>query len=299
MKITERFPLEPRTFSFEFFPPKTPEAVEGLFRTAERLRRLAPTFVSVTRTGTSTHQNTIDITARFQAELGLTGMAHLTCVGSSRDELVRILEEIRRRGIENLMLLRGDPPAGESRFVPAPGGFANADALIRLARSVGDFSIGCAGYPEGHPECVDKAADLEHLKIKVDGGADFVVTQLFFENRDYFDFVVRARRIGIEVPIIPGIMPALSWPQIQRMASRCGSAIPASLARDLQVAGDDPERSRRVGVEWAKRQCEELLRQGAPGIHFYTLNQSRATEEIFAHLREADASLLPAAARAR
>ena len=299
MKIRDLFPGEDRTFSFEFFPPKSPEAVEGLFRTAKRLRALAPSFVSVTYgAGGSTRRNTIDLVARFQDELELTSMAHLTCVGHSRGELVEVLYEIRSRGVENLMLLRGDPPRGAARFETAPDGFSNAWQLVRLARSLGDFCIGAAAYPEGHQECGSRERDLEHLKLKADSGADFFVTQMFFENHHYFDFVERARRLGIRQRIIPGIMPALSFAQIRRMATMCGASIPAGLGRALEDAGDDAALSGRIGADHAMRQCEDLLAQGAPGIHFYTLNQSRATEQIFTHLRATVASLLPRAARA-
>jgi methylenetetrahydrofolate reductase (NADPH) len=295
MKIRDRFVREPRTYSFEFFPPRSPEALERLLATAERLRRLEPSFVSVTYgAGGSTRRNTIDLTARLQDELGLTAMAHLTCVGHARDELVDVLGEIERRGIENLMVLRGDPPQGETRFVPRADGFAHADALVRLARELGDPSIGVAGYPEGHPESSDLAEDVAHLKRKVDAGADFVVTQLFFETQDYVEFVARARAAGVTVRIVPGIMPALSSAQIQRMAARCGASIPQALAEALHEAGEDADRSAEVGTRWAMRQCEELLRAGAPGIHFYTLNQSAATERIFAHLRASEPAWLPA-----
>ena len=183
------------------------------------------------------------------------------------------------------MLLRGDPPRDQPSFVAVADGFCNAWELVRLARSVGDFSIGVAGYPEGHQECSDKRLDLQHLKLKVESGADFVVTQLFFVNDDYFSFVERARAVDIHCRIIPGVMPALSWAQMQRMAKLCGASIPPALASALEAAGDDRSRSERVGIEWATAQCENLLRRGAPGIHLYTLNQSRAAEEIFAHLR--------------
>jgi len=295
MKIRDRFAREPRTFSFEFFPPRTPEALERLLGTARRLRELEPSFVSVTYgAGGSTRRSTIDLTARLQEELGLTAMAHLTCVGHGRDELTTILAELDRRGIENLMLLRGDPPQGETTFVAAKDGFSHAEELVRLARSFGEASIGVAGYPEGHPECIDRTADLGHLRRKVDAGADFVVTQLFFDNRDYFAFVERSRAAGIGVRILPGIMPALSAAQIRRMANRCGAAIPRPLIDALAAAGDDAEAGARVGTEWAMRQCEDLLKGGAPGIHFYTLNQSTATEGIFAHLRETAADWLSA-----
>jgi methylenetetrahydrofolate reductase (NADH) len=294
MKIRDKFPYEPRTFSFEFSPPRTTEAVLRLFQTAERLRRLSPSFVSVTYGAAgSTRRNTIDVVARLKQDLGLTAAAHLTCVGHSHRELREILSELATRGIENLMLLRGDAPRDQPGFVPAPDGFDHAYQLVRLARAVGDFSIGVAGYPEGHQDCPDRQLDLEHLKLKVDSGADFVVTQLFFRNEDYFDFVDRARAIGIRCRIIPGVMPALSWPQIQRMAKLCGAGIPRALAADLEAAGSDPTRSERVGTDWAMAQCEDLLRRGAPGIHVYTLNQSRAAEQIFAHLRSNVSSLIP------
>lgn len=294
MKIRDKFPTEPRTFSFEFSPPRTTEAVLRLFQTAERLRRLSPSFVSVTYGAAgSTRRNTIDVVARLQQDLGLTAAAHLTCVGHSQRELREILTELATRGIENLMLLRGDAPRDQPAFVPAPDGFDHAYQLVRLARAVGDFSIGVAGYPEGHQDCPDRQLDLEHLKLKVNSGADFVVTQLFFRNEDYFHFVDRARTIGIRCRIIPGVMPALSWPQIQRMAKLCGAGIPRALAADLEAAGSDPTRSERVGTDWAMAQCEDLLRRGAPGIHVYTLNQSRAAEQIFAHLRSNVSSLIP------
>jgi methylenetetrahydrofolate reductase (NADPH) len=296
MKIRDKLAREPRTFSFEFSPPRTPDAVGRLLETAERLRALEPTFVSVTYgAGGSTRRNTIDVVVDLQTELGLTAAAHLTCVGHSRLELRDILRELAARGIENLMLLRGDPPRDQPTFTPALDGPTHASELVTIARSVGDFSIGVAGYPEGHQECPDRELDLRHLKHKVDCGADFVVTQLFFRNADYFSFVERARALGIRCRIVPGIMPALSWAQIQRMAERCGASIPADLAAALRAAGDDRARSERVGIDWATAQCEELLVRGAPGIHLYTLNQSRAAEEIFAHLRERVASLLPRA----
>jgi methylenetetrahydrofolate reductase (NADPH) len=294
-KIHDLIEVEPRTFSFEFFPARTAEAVEALIDTAKRLRNLSPSFVSVTYgAGGSTRRHTIDLTARLHDELGLISMAHLTCVGHSQEELREVIEELHGRGIENLMLLRGDPPAGETAFHPTPNGFSNAWQLVELARSMGNFSIGVAGYPEGHQECNDLAIDLEHLRRKVDAGADFIVTQMFFNNRDYFDFVERARKAGISLRIIPGIMPALSWAQINRMSTMCGASIPAGLARNLEAAAEDTTLSARIGWEHAMRQCEDLLEQGAPGVHFYTLNKSRAAEEIFAHLRQTVAApLLP------
>jgi methylenetetrahydrofolate reductase (NADPH) len=296
MKIRDLFQSQPQTFSFEFFPPKTPQDVEDLFARARELQPLGPSFISVTYgAGGTTRRHTIDLVCRFQEELGLIAMAHLTCVGHSQAELRQILAELRARGIDNIMCLRGDPPRGQSNFVPAPDGFTYGAELVTLARSLGDFCIGVAGYPEAHPESVDKQRDLEHLHAKVACGADFVTTQLFFDNRDYVDFCARARRIGITTRLIPGIMPITNYRQIVRFATMCGATIPAELHRRLAPVADDPQAVLDIGVEWAWRQCEDLLAGGAPGIHFYTLNRSLATQRIFARLRQSSvAQLLPA-----
>jgi methylenetetrahydrofolate reductase (NADPH) len=296
MKIRDLFPSQPQTFSFEFFPPKTPQDVEDLFVRARELQPLGPSFISVTYgAGGTTRRHTIDLVCRFQEELGLLAMAHLTCVGHSQAELREILAELRARGIDNIMCLRGDPPRGQANFVPAPDGFTYGAELVTLARSLGDFCIGVAGYPEAHPESADKQRDLEHLRAKVACGADFVTTQLFFDHRDYFDFCVRARRIGITTRLIPGIMPITNYRQIVRFATICGATIPPELHRRLEPVADDPQAVLEIGVEWAWRQCEALLAGGAPGIHFYTLNRSLATQRIFARLRESSvAPLLPA-----
>ena len=194
------------------------------------------------------------------------------------------------------MCLRGDPPQGQDQFVTAPDGFSHASELVSLAHTVGDFCIGVAGYPEGHPESPDRQTDLQHLKDKCDRGADFVTTQMFFDNRDYFDFVDRARKAGIQQRIIPGIMPILNFRQILRISTMCGSTIPPVLLQRLEAVADDPEATFDVGVDWAWRQCEELLAHGAPGIHFYVMNRSRATQRIFERLAESRVgSLLPAA----
>jgi methylenetetrahydrofolate reductase (NADPH) len=295
MKIREFFHTQPQTFSFEFFPPKTPQDVDDLWARAQELTALRPSFISVTYgAGGSTRRNTIDLVCRVQAELDITAMAHITCVGHSQAELREILQELQQRGVENLMCLRGDPPRGQTSFVPAPDGFSHAYELVRLARSVGDFCIGVAGYPEAHPESVDKSQDLEHLRAKVACGADFVTTQLFFNNRDYFDFCERAQRIGLTTRIIPGIMPITNYRQIVRFATMCGATIPAALQQQLEPVADDPQAVLEIGVDWAWRQCEELLANGAPGIHFYTLNRSLATQRIFAQLRDSSvAALLP------
>ncbi|MGE0827155.1 MAG: methylenetetrahydrofolate reductase [NAD(P)H] [Candidatus Binatia bacterium] len=297
MKIRDLFSSQSPTFSFEFFPPKTPQEVEDLFVRARELKPLGPSFISVTYgAGGSTRRNTIDLVCRFQEELGIVGMAHLTCVGHSQAELREILAELRDRGVENVMCLRGDPPKGQTTFVPAPDGFAHAAQLVQLARTMDDFCIGVAGYPEPHPECPDKNQDLEYLKAKVECGADFVATQLFFDNRDYFDFRDRARKRGVSQRIIPGIMPITNYRQIVRVATMCGASIPDALRKRLEPVAEDPQATLEIGVDWSWRQCEELLAGGAPGIHFYTLNRSLATQRIFERLRGSSVkNLLPSA----
>ena len=298
MKIRTLFDTHPQTFSFEFFPPKTAEESEALFDRARELQQLGVSFCSVTYgAGGSTRKNTIDLVCRFQADLGLIGMAHLTCVGHSQTELGDILVELQDRGVENLMCLRGDPPRGETAFTPAPDGFAHAAELVALARRSGDFCIGVAGYPEAHPESVAALQDLQHLKAKVDCGVDFVTTQLFFDAQDYFDFVARARHLGIRQRIIPGIMPILNYRQIVRFTRMCGASIPLALQERLEPVAEDSAAVFEIGVDWAWQQCEALLAGGAPGIHFYTLNRSRATQLIFERLRQSSVSaLLPPAA---
>ncbi|MBI3246198.1 MAG: methylenetetrahydrofolate reductase [NAD(P)H] [Deltaproteobacteria bacterium] len=287
MKVRDLFRVQKQTFSFEFSPPKTAEDIALLFERMQELRPLGPSFISVTYgAGGSTRRNTIDIVCRMQEELGIVSVAHLTCVGHSQAELCEVLNELQERGVENLMCLRGDPPKGQTTFAPAADGFANAYQLVQLARSVGDFSIGVAGYPEPHPECPDAALDLRHLRDKVDCGADFITTQLFFDNRDYFDFCRRARILGISARIVPGIWPITNYKQIQRVAQMCGATLPAELRQKLEPVADDQAAVFEIGVAWASRQCEELLAGGAPGIHFYTMNRSHATQRIFEHLRE-------------
>ncbi len=293
MKIRTLFDTHPQTFSFEFFPPKTAEDGEALFDRARELQQLGASFCSVTYgAGGSTRKNTIDLVCRFQADLGLIGMAHLTCVGHSQTELSDILVELQDRGVENLMCLRGDPPRGETAFTPVPDGFAHAAELVALARRSGDFCIGVAGYPEAHPESVNALQDLQHLKAKVDCGVDFVTTQLFFDAQDYFDFVARARQMEIRQRIIPGIMPILNYRQIVRFTRMCGASIPLALQERLEPVAEDTDAVFEIGVDWAWQQCEALLAGGAPGIHFYTLNRSRATQLIFERLRQSSVSVL-------
>ena len=287
MKIIESLASKKPSFSFEFFPPKD-EAGQGfLFETVAQLRPYEPTFVSVTYgAGGSTRRLTVELTVRIERETGLEAMAHLTCVGSSRAEIGAVCDQLREGGIRNVLALRGDPPQGATEFVIAPDGFGHASELIEFIGSRwGDFCLAGACYPEKHPEAPSLVADLENLKKKVDAGARFLVTQLFFEPKTYFDFVERARQIGIAVPIIPGIMPITNVGQIKRFTAMCGATIPPALLDRLEQAHGDARDVRRVGVEHAIAQCRTLLAGGAPGIHFYTLNRSTATVEILENIR--------------
>jgi len=273
-------------FSFEFFPPRTEAAARALARTVADLAPLNPAFVSVTYgAGGSTRALTLETVRRLRVETGLTVMAHLTCVGHDRTELRRILIALHRAGVRNLMALRGDPPRGEATFVPPADGFAHADELIRFIRTEGfDFCIGAACYPEGHLESEDRTQDLVHVKRKVAAGAEFLITQVFFDNAFYFDFLRRACAVGITVPIIPGIMPITDVAQVQRITRLCGATIPTRLQLQLERC-ETAEEVFQIGLRWAIAQCRELLAGGAPGIHFYTLNRSPATRRILEAIR--------------
>ena len=276
-------------FSFEFSPPRTEEGMRQLFETVEALRSLAPAFVSVTYGAGGSNRNlAVDVVTRMKRELEIEPVAHMTCVGASRDEVAGLLDELAQAGIQNVLALRGDPPVGQSSFVPHPDGFRYASDLVAFIRASGErwrFAVGGAAYPEAHPQTPDLAVDLVNLKKKVDAGTDFLVTQLFFDNAHYFRFVDRARAAGISVPIIPGIMPFNNVEQIERMTQRCGASIPAPLQGALEARRSDPEAALQLGVAYATLQCADLLRRGAPGIHFYTLNRSPATRAILAALK--------------
>jgi methylenetetrahydrofolate reductase (NADPH) len=278
-------------FSFEFFPRKSEEGFRSLFETVRLLRPLAPTFVSVTwAAGGSTRGKTLEAVLACKREFEIEAMAHVTCSGVSRAQLVDTLEEILEAGIENVLALRGDPPRGQRDFTPAADGLSFASQLVALAREVAAkrgkrLCIGAACYPEGHLESRDPLEDLRHLKEKVDAGVDFLITQLFFESHLYFDFVGRARAAGIEVPIIPGIMPITNVDQVRRFTTMCGAHLPRSLAAALQTRVDDAQAATQLGVAYAALQCADLLRRKAPGIHFYTLNKSPATRAILSGLR--------------
>ena len=289
MKVSEIYQKKTPAISFEFFPPKTAEAEEKLFETVSQLKTLRPSFVSVTygAMGT-TRANTLRIVTRIKREAGIEAAAHLTCVGHTRDELENVLEELRLNGVENIVALRGDPPKGETVYKPLPNGLRYAAELVRFIRQTPKFSktfsLAVAGYPETHVECRDKVKDMDHLKKKVDEGADAVITQLFFDNNDYFDFVERARRAGINVPIVPGIMPVSQGPQIQRFATMCGAKIPAQMQEAILKFGDDQKSVEAFGVDYATLQCRGLLAAKVPGIHFYTLNKSDSTRKIYQNL---------------
>jgi methylenetetrahydrofolate reductase (NADPH) len=278
-------------FSFEFFPPKTEEGVKQLFQCVELLRPLGPAFVSVTYgAGGSTRQRTLELVARLKRESEIETVAHVTCVGSSRQELTAVLDEVASAGVQNVLALRGDPPQGQTRFEPHPEGFRYASELVAFIRGEKrwSFCIGAAAYPEGHVETRDLSRDLANLKTKVAAGADFLVTQLFFNNAHYFRFVERARASGVAVPILPGIMPFTNVEQIERFTAMCGAAIPAQLHAAMEVRRSDPEAALQLGVAYASLQCADLLRRGAPGIHFYTLNRSPSTRAILAALRSSE-----------
>ncbi len=286
MKIIDLLGRGSPAFSFEFFPPKGDAGMALLFETLGDLRDYRPTYVSVTYgAGGSTRELTVELVRRIKHELGLEAMAHLTCVGATQTELGQVLDSLRAAGIDNVIALRGDPPKGQTRFERTVGGFSYASELVAFARKSYDFCIAGACYPEAHPESVSIDEDLAALKVKVDQGADFLITQLFFEADAYFGFVERARQVGITVPIVAGIMPITNVAQIKRFTSMCGASIPKGLLAELELHESDPQRVRSIGVRSAVELCTKLLEGGVPGIHFYTLNRSLATREILDALR--------------
>jgi methylenetetrahydrofolate reductase (NADPH) len=272
--------------SLEFFPPKDDEGVANLRATATALKRIAPDFVSVTYgAGGTTRERTAQVSALLKDELGFTVMPHLTCVGHSRAELHAIADRLHAGGFRNIMTLRGDPPKGETAFTPAPDGLRYASDLVALLRARHpDFCLGVAGYPEKHPEAPSLDADLAHLKHKVDAGAAFITTQLFFDNAVYYRFVEKCRAAGITVPIVPGIMTVLSLKQIQRFTALCGATLPAKLLARLEAAGDQPDIVETLGIDWALAQIRDLLANGAPGYHLYILNRAKSALALAAGL---------------
>ncbi|QOJ14199.1 MAG: methylenetetrahydrofolate reductase [NAD(P)H] [Planctomycetia bacterium] len=286
MRIRELLSTGRPSISFEFFPPKDEAGIEALKTTIASLRELRPTYVSVTYgAGGSTRDRTIDLVGQIRREFGIEAMAHLTCVGSSKEELRGVLARLAACGVENVLALRGDPPKGDATFTPHPEGFRYASELAGFVRSGYRFCLAGACYPEKHVEASSFDADLDHLRRKVDAGCEFLITQLFFDNQRYFDFVARARAAGIGVPIIPGIMPITNVAQVERFTQMCGASIPELLLRELRGLAGDPAAVTAQGVAHATAQCLELLQRGAPGIHFYTLNKSPSARTILTAIR--------------
>ena len=270
--LAEKRPL----LSVEFFPPKNEEGGAQLLRTAEALRPYRPDFVSITYgAGGTTRERTFKYAKILREEFGWLVMPHLTCVGSTKAELLDIVAGYHADGIRNIMALRGDPPKGETEFVPCPDGLRYASDLIALIRqNFPDMCLGAGAYPEKHPEAASMEDDMRHLKIKADAGASFLTTQLFFDNAHYFKFLDACRALGIDLPVLPGLLPALSLAQVQRFGPMCGSSLPDALVEELRAAEQDPDAAEQVGVTWADRQIRDLLGRGAPGVHLYILNRS-------------------------
>ncbi len=286
MLIRERLASGKPSVSFEFFPPRTDEAAAQLEHTISELGSLHPDFVSVTYgAGGSTREKTLEIVSRIRQHSGIEAMAHLTCVGATREEIGAVVNRLTAAGVSNILALRGDPPKGETNFTAIKGGFAYANELVTHIRQQhgAAVSVGGAAYPEKHVECPDAELDLMNLKRKVDAGVDFLITQLFYDNHRYWEFCDKARAAGISVPIIPGIMPITNAAQVDRF----GATVPPQLATELEARRGDTQAVMQLGVAHATAQCIDLLRGGAPGIHFYTLNRSGAAKAVFAGLRVA------------
>lgn len=289
MRISDALATQRPFFSFEFFPPRDDEGSRQLFSTIAALQPLRPAFVSITYgAGGSTRARTVALAKEIQQEIGLTVVAHVTCIGADRAELRALFDDLSRAGIANVLALRGDAPAN-MRFEPTPGGFAHADELIAMLRRNYDFCIGAACYPEKHPEAATPAEDLTNLKRKADAGADFFVSQLFFDNEHFFSFERRIREIGIALPVLPGLMPITNFAQIQRFVAMCGAGIPPKLQVEMEARKGDVKAVEDLGVAYASMQALGLLQRGAPGIHFYTLNRSPATRAIVSSLLAASA----------
>jgi len=286
MKIRDIFNQKPRVLSFELFPPKRDGNLEALFQTVEHLKKLKPDYISITYgAGGSTREMTCEIAVRLK-EIGVLPLMHFTCVGHSRPEIKQLLDKVKAAGIENLLALRGDPPKGETTFVPAPDGFRYANELVQFIHSQGfDFCLGVAGYPEGHSEAKSKEEDLLNLKRKVEAGSQFIVTQLFFDNRDYFDFVEKVRRMNVTLPVQPGIWLLTDYVQIEKICHLSGAKYPPALRDMVEPIKDDKEKVAQAGIEYATRQCEELLKKGAPGIHFYVMNKSQSVRAVLENLK--------------
>lgn len=285
MNFTDFYQPGKLGISFEIYPPKTPEGITHLFSALQELKTFNPAFISVTYGAMGTTRNlTGDLALRIQRELGLTTAFHFTCVGSDRDEIKSYVQHLKQAGLSLVVALRGDPPQGIKNFRPPADGFRHANELVKFLREINGFSIAVAGYPEGHIEAPNRDIDLQNLKRKVAAGADVVLTQLFFDNQDFFDFVERCRATGITKPIIPGIMPILNLQQVTKIAGMCGAKISPDLQKKLQKHADDGDAMREIGIEHAARQCEGLIKNGVPGMHFYILNKAYSVGKILTSL---------------
>ena len=285
MKLADLYARPELTLSVEFFPPKTDKGEENLFSEIEIIKRLDPAFCSVTYgAGGSTREKTVDLVDRIHRECGLEVMCHLTVVGQSKEEARSILRKLKEKGIENMIALGGDPPQGMVDWKPHPDGFHYAVELVREAVALGGFSIAVAGFPEVHPRAESRASDLKYLKEKVDAGAVAIITQLFFDNDEYYRYVEDVRKLGVRSPIVPGILPILSASQIRRFTSLCCAKIPAQLERELIKVENDDEGAVQLGIDYATRQCEGLIKFGVPGLHFYSLNKSYSLQAICKNL---------------
>ena len=286
MKILDLFKQKKRVLSFELFAPKRDEDTEKLFQTVEELKKLNPDYISITYgAGGSSRAKTVEIAIRLK-EAGVLPLMHFTCVDHSRPEIKQLLDRIKAAGIENILALRGDAPQGQTSFTPPPDGFRYANELVQFIRSEGyDFCLGIAGYPEGHPEAKSSEEDLLNLKKKVGAGGEFIVTQLFFDNQSYFRFVERVRNMGMSLPVQPGIWLLTDYAQIQKICGLCGATLPQSLRDEIEPVKEDKDAVASIGIEYAVSQCEELLRKGAPGIHFYVLNKSQHVQAVLGKLK--------------
>ena len=285
MKLADLYARPGLTLSVEFFPPKTDKGEENLFHEIEIIKRLKPAFCSVTYgAGGSTREKTVDLVDRIHRECGLEVMCHLTVVGQSKDDARAVLKRLKKKGIQNLLALGGDPPQGMADWEPHPDGFHHAVELVREAKAFGGFSIAVAGFPEVHPRAESRASDLRFLKEKVDAGAVVVITQLFFDNEDFYRFAEDLRTLGVTVPLVPGILPILSAPQVRRFTTLCCSKIPPRLESQLVKVENNDAAAVELGIEYATRQCQDLIKHGVPGIHFYSLNKSHSLQVICKNL---------------
>jgi methylenetetrahydrofolate reductase (NADPH) len=285
MKLREIYAQPGFQLSFEFFPPKTEKGVAALWREIECLRTYRPSFCSVTYgAGGGTRDSTVSLVDTMHRAYDLDVMCHLTVVNQSKDEVRSVLRELAARGIENIIALRGDPPGGTADWMPHPNGFLYSAELVREARALGDFSIAVAGFPETHPRAESREADLRYLKEKVDAGADAIITQLFFDNEDFYRYAEDVAALGVTVPVVPGVLPIQSTAQTKRFTALCGSRIPERLGRLLEGVADDDEAAVALGIDYATDQCQGLIDFGVPAVHFYTLNKSRSVAGILTNL---------------